>query len=392
MAGKRVSGEGSYGKRKINGQMYFYYRGADRKFIYGKTLAEVKEKRAKQQANPQLVVSGKLTVGEYVRDWFYNKKFLEVGITLQSTTFDAYEDAIKTRFFEFKEYPLASRQIQALTADNIQTYLKKLAEKYRRGSIQKTWEVLRMCFADEDYVNYKLMPKINLAKIQIPTESNTAVKKRNTEFTSVEDMEKIYNEALRKNGRGGYVYGTAARMLVFIMYSGLRVSEACGLKWKNVDINNQMITIESTHNTVRSRNDDGLANGYMRVDKAPKNEASASSIPYRKRAGEMLEIIAAEHPDHTGEDYVFLTNAGKPYIKREIEHTLKRILNKTGLNPEYTVHSLRHGYGSILYQAGVDIKTISRLLRHKNITTTANIYVATTHDTLKNILKEVDNS
>ena len=44
-------------------------------------------------------------------------------------------------------------------------------------------------------------------------------------------------------------------------------------------------------------------------------------------------------------------------------------------NKEYTPHSLRHGYGSILLSQGVDIKTVSVLLGHKDISTTYNIYI-----------------
>ncbi len=71
--------------------------------------------------------------------------------------------------------------------------------------------------------------------------------------------------------------------------------------------------------------------------------------------------------------------------------TFKRMIKHAGLKDRgYTVHSLRHGYGSILYQEGVDIKTISMLLRHADIQTTANIYVKPTQSTLKNLLDKID--
>ena len=51
------------------------------------------------------------------------------------------------------------------------------------------------------------------------------------------------------------------------------------------------------------------------------------------------------------------------------------MLEHLGIEENYTPHSLRHGYGSILLSKGVDIKVVSELLGHKDITTTYNIYI-----------------
>ena len=39
------------------------------------------------------------------------------------------------------------------------------------------------------------------------------------------------------------------------------------------------------------------------------------------------------------------------------------------------LHAIRHTFGSLLLTQGVDLKTISALLGHKDIQTTANIYL-----------------
>ena len=71
-----------------------------------------------------------------------------------------------------------------------------------------------------------------------------------------------------------------------------------------------------------------------------------------------------------------MTAVNKPYDRRQIERTLERMLKNAGLSDkEYTPHSLRHGYGSILLSEGVDIKTVSVLLGHKDVSTTYNIYI-----------------
>ena len=387
---KRKNGEGSYGKTKIGKYEYYYFKDSSGHTTYAKTDAELTEK-LKNGKHKNKIFDKKITVGDYVKDWLYNKKYQEVGSTIQATTFDAYEDGLNLRFFKYKEYPLALRQLHILSLNILNDYLKSLAQKYSRKSIQKTWEVLRMCFTDEEYKNYYMLPKLNYRSVKLPTESNVAVKKKDVSFTSNTDMDILYQESKKRNPHSGHSYGNAAKMIVFIMYSGLRVAEACGLKWKNVNLENETITISETYSTIKTRDEDGNATGYQKTSKAPKTENSTTTIPYRERAGEILKELNEQYPDHLPDDYVFVTDKGVPYTRRSVEKTLNRMANNAGLKDKgYTVHSLRHGYGSILYQEGIDIKTISTLLRHADIQTTANIYVKPTNNTLKAALKKID--
>lgn len=388
MAGKRKNGEGSWGKKKIKGTTYCYFRDKEGHYTYGKTEKEVKEKLENKANSKKLPVNKKaMTVGSYVKDWLYSKKYKDVGIVLESTTFDNYEASLAVRFFQ---YPISRLKLNALTRDALVKYLRQLSKKYSRWSIVKTWRIISMALTDEDYENYKYVPQIDIHKIKLPNENNVAVKKKEHNFTSNEDMDKIYNEALRKDSKGNYKYGNAARMLAFIMYSGLRVAEATGLKWKDVSKDFKMITIRQTMMRTRRRDEDGNALSWQIIEKAPKSKASAATIPIRKRGTKILKLMDSIYPDHTETDYVFPNNAGRAFTKAFCLSSLKRILDNAEIKNDYTVHDLRHGYGSILYQEHVDILTISKLLRHSDIQTTANIYVKTTPETLKEALSKVD--
>ena len=295
---------------------------------------------------------------------------------------------MKVRFYK---YHIANLQLSALSKDALRDYLKELSQKYSRGSIKKTWQVLKLGLMDDEFELYQFVPKIDYKRIKVPDERHCVVKTKNIQFTSNEDMETLYNEALKKKSTGAYYYGNAAKLLAFIMYSGLREAEACGLQWKDVDLDKHLITITQTYNQISERDEFGNKIGMKYVVKDPKTDSSAATIPYRQRAADILEIMNNMYPKHKPNDFVFLTDTNTPFQKRHVLHTLKRILKNAGLeHKNYTVHELRHGYGSILYQEGVDIYTISKLLRHADIQTTANIYIDTTPDTLKNTLATVD--
>lgn len=388
MAGKRKNGEGSWGKKNIKGTLYCYFRDKDGHYTYGHTEKEVKEK-LESKRNQILIPQNEksMTVGSYVKDWLYNKKFKEVGITLASTTFDSYEAAISRPLSDFQ---ISKLKLNALTRTALTNYLKQLSEKYSRNTITKTWLVICMALSDEEYKYYKYVPKVNLDTIKVPSESNVAVKKKEHNFTSNEDMDKIYNEVLRKDKNGKYHYGNSAMMLSFIMYSGLRVAEAMGLKWKNVTSDFTMVSIDHAIARTRNRNESGKAVSWKVIEKSPKTISSGATIPIRSRGTDILRIMNSFNPKHKANDYIFPNNDGKAYSRANVLLTLKNVLKNAGIENKYTVHDLRHGYGSILYQEHVDIYTISKLLRHSSIQTTANIYVKATPETLMKTLSKVD--
>lgn len=64
------------------------------------------------------------------------------------------------------------------------------------------------------------------------------------------------------------------------------------------------------------------------------------------------------------------------YTRRQIERTPERIvLNSKCGDKAYSPHSLRHGYGSILLSMGTDIKIVSELLGHSDVSFTYNVYI-----------------
>ena len=71
------------------------------------------------------------------------------------------------------------------------------------------------------------------------------------------------------------------------------------------------------------------------------------------------------------------------YITHVLKRYMKQLHEKTDL-PELTAHELRHTRGTELRRKGVDIYTIQKLMGHKDINVTANIYV---HDDVETTRK-----
>lgn len=370
---KRKNGEGTWGKKTIRGIEFVYFRDSERNYTYGKTTKEVKDKL--KQKSLSLKNEKTDTLKSYGLHWLRTVKALE----LEARTYDEYENIIEKRI---GSHSIGSRQLQSITSDTWQAFINELSGKYALGTIKKTWNVIKQIVT---YAEVKGDIKEGTLKlVRLPKESNVAVKTKEIAFINENDMNILYNEAFRTIGtHNRCMYGNASKLLVLIMYTGLRVSEACALKWEHVDLNSKTLHVQSALSKVKERssdrqslkNEDGSAK-YKIVSKAPKTGNSIRTIPLPQKAVEMLEYFQNLNPDHKPTDYICLTDAGKPYEKRQVERCLTRMLKNSGCSrKDYTPHSLRHGYGSILISKGADIKLVSELLGHSDVTFTYNVYI-----------------
>lgn len=69
---------------------------------------------------------------------------------------------------------------------------------------------------------------------------------------------------------------------------------------------------------------------------------------------------------------------------RTLQRSFTEIAKKASLNPDYTFHSLRHGFATRLVENGVPLNQVQLLLGHANLATTSVYTRAAPTDALKN--------
>ena len=67
---------------------------------------------------------------------------------------------------------------------------------------------------------------------------------------------------------------------------------------------------------------------------------------------------------------LFLSERKLRISKRSVQHLVVNAIKNAKLSDKYTVHKLRHTAATMLYRAGVDIRTLQELLGHTSIATT----------------------
>lgn len=381
--GKRRNGEGTWGKKTIKGSEYKYFRNSDGKYFYGKTEKEIKQKiKDYIDSQDKNLISNDQILYDYVLCHLKTRR-----LQLSDTTYDAYEDAVDNML---KNYTIGNMSISSITERNLRDYVEELSKKYSRASIEKMYKILNPAL--QYAVEHHHIEKNYLDNIKIPSEDNVAVKKKTVPFIIEDDLKKLYTESNRINAKGycygGKIgeptYGSNAKAVMLIAYTGLRVSELKGLKWENVDIKNKVMHIQNAVVRVKNHNDN-IQTKYSYKMKGTKSKSSERDIPLSNTALEMIDYFDKLHPNHKDTDLVVLNKNVKSPIPRNIQTTLDAMLVRSGCSISHCgLHGLRHSFGAILLCHKVDIKIVSKLLGHKDITTTYNIYIDFTKEQVSN--------
>lgn len=154
-----------------------------------------------------------------------------------------------------------------------------------------------------------------------------------------------------------------------LAYTGLRRGELLGLEWSDIDFENKIISVNKTLVTV---------NGSL-YTQSPKTKRSTRTISLDDATIQVLKNWKLEQKKQFFKNGVkskdiVITNIKGSYLDfAYFRDELKKFLSTHNLK-RFSVHSLRHTHASLLFEAGIEPKTISDRLGHSNIQTTLNMY------------------
>ena len=159
--------------------------------------------------------------------------------------------------------------------------------------------------------------------------------------------------------------------IILCLYTGLRLGELIALTWSDIDF--KLGTLKVTKTAYRAQNEYGIWN--LCID-TPKTESSERVIPLPKYITDML----SQDRDVAKTPYIVENKKAERMSIRSYQYLFERLTEKAGVR-KLNFHALRHTFATRALECGMDIKTLSELMGHKNATITLNRYAHSMMDT-----------
>jgi site-specific recombinase XerD len=209
-------------------------------------------------------------------------------------------------------------------------------------------------------VSAKIVP-LRKAGIERNATSQATGRKGNKDYRSREhlteaEMAKLL--AVLKRNRHGHRDWLIA---LLIYRHGLRVSEACDLRWDDIDLTKRTVIVRRLKGSTDSTH-------YLERDEL-------NGLKLLRRQQEASGIKAA---------YVFVNERGAPFQRMGIARMIERAGEAAGLSFPIHVHMLRHSTGYALAAKGMDTRRLQHYLGHASITNTVR-YTAMSPEPFKDI-------
>lgn len=350
----------------------------ERNFIY-KTVNCTKEKAEEIMNKMEKEIEGGIFEGKktklrsFLLEWLKTHKK-----RLKPSTFESYEYIINSHILPILgKYSLGDLIDNPVLLEDYYDYkLKKGRLNSNKGLSNRTvryhHSVMHKAF--NTAMKWKMI-KTNPADLVDPPKKINKEAKYMDSVKIAEFLKTVDNEYYK-------------RLFEFAAKTGLRRGEVLGLQWDLIDFNNRVILVKQSLLRV---------NGETFIQENTKNSL-IRNVPFSNKIYKILKSIKAEQSkrklllksQYNENNFVFALEDGSPPDPDTITHAFKKYARAAGMS-EYTFHSLRHSFASILKQNGEDIQTIQKLLGHTLRSTTADIYTHVSVQSKTSAVDKLDN-
>lgn len=153
--------------------------------------------------------------------------------------------------------------------------------------------------------------------------------------------------------------------ILLTLFTGLRIGELCGLQMSNISLTDKTISVNKT---IQRIYDKSKKKSYIHIG-SPKTKSSERTIPVPSLLMNIIKKFYTTNPNH-----FFLTGRIKTTEPRVYRQFFSRFVNKHKLTP-VKFHELRHTFAIRAIEiSDFDIKSLSEILGHKNVSFTLNVY------------------
>lgn len=326
--------------------------------VYGSTIKECQEREQEKREQLKAGIyhtNDTITLRQYFNEWIKQKESHVKGSTIV-----IYKSVFRANIEPF----LGRYKVKNIEKRQIINMLNAIAASNKKGAANFAKRVmvsLLKSAVDNDIIPRNVAIGIPLIKMD---------KKPARETIHRELTEQELSDFFRLAARSSYFYA-----FQFMLYSGVRVGECCGLQWRDIDHKNGLIHIVHT----ATRDQDG-----KRILGTPKTKKSRRDIPINDALKEIIEkqweFYKDTHEVLAFNDFVFPGSNGKMANPGSLIEAIKSVLIKgrkmkpaINITP-FAVHAFRDTFASRAIRAGIPPNTLKEILGHSSLAMTMDLY------------------
>ncbi len=285
-------------------------------------------------------------------EWLTKKKLMVTPSTYAGFVLSA-ENHILPKFGELVCSSITEMSIQQFIADLV---TNGRIDKKGGLSLKTVRDIALVLRLSLDYA-YKVgyINKINWDFIEYPKDHSSNMVRSLSKEDELGLIQCIYLDLNSKS------FG-----ILLALFTGVRIGELCGIQMKDISLEDMTINVNKT---VQRIYDKRKGTSKLHIG-APKTTTSFRVIPVPSMLRNVLKkFYIAESP----EAYL-LTGKKRPTEPRTYRQYFNRFLKRNGLD-HLKFHEIRHTFAVRAIEIPeFDIKSLSEILGHKNVSFTLNVY------------------
>jgi len=294
-------------------------------------------------------------VGEYLDQWMVRQR-----LRLRPRTWDAYRLTIDT----YIAPALGRVPLDALGPAAIEQLYGELLDHGGRGdrplslaTIRHVHGVLHKALADA--VRVELLPTNPADRVALPRHDLRDRAPATVQAWTAEEARRFLRHT--RDDVHGNLWAVA-------LCTGMRRGELLGLRWRDVDLDDRLVTVTGALTEHRGRVQ-RMPTKTNRVRRLHIDDRTAAAL-VRERSARSPTTSA------TGDlaDLVFAEADGAPLSPQRTSHRFRRLVRRLDDVPAIRLHDVRHTHATLLLHAGVPIKVVSERLGHATIAMTLDVY------------------
>ena len=314
----------------------------------------------------QFAVTNKTTLEEYLRAWHEAKKKSQAATYARS-----HESMMNVHIIP----ALGKRRLSSITPRDLEAFYAGLTSKRKYGKGKVVPEGIPLSDSMKRLIHTMLHQMFaeavrhgdllrNPADVARPRYTRNAAQNSTPKAWTEEEALKFY-EVARSDPRAGH--------FCFMLSTGLRIGEALGLRWENVEMGENSAHIRIVESLVSLK-----GKAHRSTPKTARSRRSITvygdALAILKEQPEKVRLdIEAQGERYKHSDAVFTNSIGGPILPDSVYQFMRQLCQRAGV-PYKGTHVLRHSFVSIQGLHGKPLEVVSAHVGHATASFTRDRY------------------